>query len=218
LIQLEKCLSRDERARGDHLVCNIDRQRYVVGRGILRILLSGYTNLRPEAIQFQYGPQGKPSLAIPSDVSFNIAHSAGTALFGFVGNRAIGIDVELERQDLEFDEIAARFFSEAEQAALKSVPTEQRLRAFFTCWTRKEAYIKALGGGLTVPLERFDMTVAPGQPAELIADRGDSKGGTNWTVYDIRPDDGYAAAAVVEGHGGSLQLWDLVHLAQIDAF
>lgn len=209
VVELERPLSDDERARAARFVFDKDRRRFIAARGSLRVLLSRYTGRRPETIEFCYGPQGKPFLADPSDLRFNLSHSGRFAVFACVRNREIGIDVERERPEVEFEEIAARFFSSPEQAALQALPREQRRQAFFTCWSRKEAYIKALGGGLSVPLDRFDMTLAPGQPAQLIVDRGDSAAAAAWTVYDIRPDEGYAGAAVVAGPGGSLQLWDL---------
>jgi 4'-phosphopantetheinyl transferase len=119
----------------------------------------------------------------------------------------VGIDIERIRSDLEVGEIADRFFSRREVAMLQTLPTEEQRQAFFRCWTRKEAYIKARGEGLSLPLDEFDVSLAPGEPAAILGTRPDSSEASRWSLQELAPAPGYVAALAVEGHGWRLACW-----------
>jgi 4'-phosphopantetheinyl transferase len=204
--RLEATLSAEEIARANRFFFPRDRQCFIAARGILRTLLAGYLRLAPAHIDFTYRPQGKPYLlSTPSapPISFNISHSHGVALLAFSQSRELGIDVERIRPDIACDEIARRYFAHREIAELHSLPPAQRPEAFFLCWTRKEAYMKALGQGLQMPLTSFRVSLTPGQPASL-----ESADKDRWQLYSIAPFPNYAAALVAEGHDAHLQLLD----------
>src|SRR5205823_2540060 len=149
-----------------------DREYFIVGRGSLRLLLGEYLSLQPEAVPLWYTSFGKPGLsgeAAGSSVKFNVSHSGGLMLAAVARHREVGVDVERVRPDVNWRELAGRYFAPAEVAALDAQSTAQQLRAFFACWTRKEAYVKAHGLGMSLPLDRFSVSVAPDGPAELLA-------------------------------------------------
>ncbi|MCS6806443.1 MAG: 4'-phosphopantetheinyl transferase superfamily protein [Acidobacteriota bacterium] len=207
---LRSLLASDEQQRADRFHFEKDRRQFIVARGVLRTLLAGYLNIEPGQIRFCYSRYGKPQLDgdDPNNLlRFNLSHSHGLALMAFALNRELGIDVEWLRADLACDDIAKRFFSPAEQAALRALPAAQRLQGFFNCWTRKEAYIKAIGTGLSMPLDQFDVSLAPGEPARLLAVRSQPSQMQRWSLeaLDLGPD--FAAAVAVEGHGWQLRCW-----------
>src|SRR5712671_5474431 len=157
-------LSSDESTRASRFHFPVDRQRYVATRALLRMILAGYLVMDPKDVNFSYSKEEKPSLASPHngiEITFNVSHSGGIALLAFARRKEIGIDVEQVRGDFDVDAIARRFFSAREQEQLAALPNEERFEAFFRCWTRKEAYIKATGDGLSLPLHQFDVSVAP---------------------------------------------------------
>jgi 4'-phosphopantetheinyl transferase len=209
LAQLARTLSPDESARAARFHFERDQRHFTVGRGILRNLLAGYLSLPPAALAFTYGPQNKPTLAtsLSVDLRFNLSHSHGQALFAFTIGREIGVDLEAIRRLDDAAAIARRFFSAQEYTTLMSLPTGQQPEGFFNCWTRKEAYIKALGQGLSHPLNAFDVSLKPGEPAALLAVRGDPHEVARWSMLALTPVAGYVAALVVEGHGGLVQCW-----------
>jgi 4'-phosphopantetheinyl transferase len=213
-------LAADERERAERLRFEHLRVRFVTGRGILRQLLSRYLQVAPEQVAFRYGPYGKPGLAaLPASaaplaqrLAFNLAHSHNLAVYAMALAPRIGVDVEQVRQVHERDQIAERFFSPSERSALAALPAAQREEAFFLCWTRKEAYLKALGAGITYPLDRFSVSLIPGQPAALLeaADDGGSgaKGGEQpWTLLHFEPAPLYQAAVAIEGEGWVVRRW-----------
>lgn len=201
-------LSEDEHARARRFHFETDRQHFIVARGCLRMLISRYTGIPPEEIQFSYGTHGKPQLvsstAQVGPFNFNLAHSGGLALYAFTQVGEIGVDVELIRRDFTGDEIAQRFFSTAECDCLTQLPKGSRHQAFFNCWTRKEAFIKAMGSGLSLPLDQFDVTLSPAEPAQLLQTRWDESEAARWSLQaiDVGPD--YAAAVAVAGHDWQL--------------
>jgi 4'-phosphopantetheinyl transferase len=199
-------LSADERERASRFHFDRDRRHFIVARGLLRQLLGRYADRAPEQIEFCYGPQGKPALAGGSDLQFNIAHSHGTGLFAFTRTAPIGVDAEQIRS-IEHEALAARFFSPAECAAFMRVPAESRDGAFYTYWARKEAYIKALGGGLSVPLDRFDVA-PPDAPARLLADRGDPDALRLWSMHDLDAGPAFRAALAVKKHDTRVSVFD----------
>lgn len=204
---LRRILTEDERRRADGFCFEEDRERFIAARGILRILLGRYLNLEPGRLNFCYGSHGKPALAEKSGedtLSFNVSHSHRLALFALARGREVGVDVEYVRSDLELAEIAARFFSPQEAATLRSLPAEMRMEAFFACWTRKEAYIKARSEGLSLALDGFSVSLVPGEPAMLLNTREDPSEAARWTLRELKPGPGYAAALAAKGHGWRL--------------
>jgi len=207
---LLRTLTLDERARARRFRFPRDRDRFIVARGVLRAILGRYLGVDPGRLRFRYSPYGKPALAGPFEdegIRFNLAHSQGIALYAVSRGREVGIDVEYVRADLADERIAERFFSPREVATLRAVPAEQRREAFFHCWTRKEAYVKARGEGLSLPLDQFDVSLAPGEPAALLSTPGDPPEVTRWSLQALNPGPGYVAALAVEGNGWRLRCW-----------
>lgn len=205
--KLEAVLSEEERQRADRFRFAEHRQSFVVGRGILRFLLSRYTGIRPEQIPFKYTLTGKPFLAngdSSPEVCFNLSHSGQVALYAFSWGQQVGIDVESIRPIEEMDQVAKTNFSPGEYQKFQRVSKQHRVEAFYKCWTRKEAFIKAAGDGLTFPLQDFEVSLEPGVPAQLLAVRGSSEEANRWTMHDLKTWDGYAAALVVEGKDHSI--------------
>jgi 4'-phosphopantetheinyl transferase len=212
LSRLESSLSLDETARAERFVLKRDRDHFVIARGILRELLCQYLKCAPQIIEFQYGVNGKPELSgyhTRASVRFNISHSRGVGLFAVSLNRRVGIDLELVRAESAGTEIAARYFSTREVNELRGLPTEQQAQGFFLCWTRKEAYVKAQGAGLQIPLNSFDVSLSPGQPATLSVD--DEAG---WGMESFIPvvceNQYYVAALVVEGKNYRTAFFDWI--------
>ncbi len=178
-------LSPDERARAARFHFDRHRNHYIVARGRLREILSNYIDAAPEQIVFNYGDKGKPGLADDSTgLKFNLSHSGEVAAYAFTGGREIGVDVEEIRPQVAREQIAERFFSPNEVRSIRVLPEDRQARRFFECWTRKEAYIKALGEGLSIPLNSFDVS-------------GEQMAG--WTIrsFDFSPK--YAGAVAAEG-------------------
>jgi 4'-phosphopantetheinyl transferase len=204
LPELWALLSDDERARAERFRLERDRRRFAVCRGLLRRLLAPLTGLPPAGLRFRYGASGKPALeaaGAAGDLRFNVSHSDGVALYAVTRGREVGVDLERVRPVRYVEQIAERFFSAPECDALRAVPPDAKLDAFFTCWTRKEAYVKARGEGLGYPLDRFAVTVAPGGPAVLSPAGGaDERETAPWSLRGLQQPDGFVAALAVEGH------------------
>jgi 4'-phosphopantetheinyl transferase len=195
-------LSPDEHQRADRFKFDRDRKRYIAGRQFLRTLLSAYLQTELKAVSFDYSPNGKPSLGNEHNaggIRFNVSHSDKMAAFAFVRGREIGVDIEQIHQDISVEEIAGRFFSRAEQFAFAKVPKQLKQEAFFLCWTRKEAFVKAKGSGLSLPLDQFDVSLLPGEPAQLLGTRPDPEERHRWSMWELNLGAEYAAALVVEG-------------------
>lgn len=174
----------------------------------MRNVVGRYLKTKPEGLRFSYGPYGKPALDgehKSSSLRFNMSHSHGVALIAVAETRELGVDVEYIRTDFASIDIARRFFSPREVAALNALPPEQQVAAFFRCWARKEAYIKAIGRGLSQPLDGFDVTLAPELPAALL--RADEDDPSRWSLSDIDAGSEYAAALMVEGSISHIRLW-----------
>jgi 4'-phosphopantetheinyl transferase len=197
---LRSLLSPDERARADRFHFERDRRRFTRARAVLRQLLGEYLGMSAREVRFSYGPNGKPALAdAGASLTFNVSHSHELAVMAFGDGVEIGVDVEAIRAMDDAQDIATRFFSPRESAQLQSLPEAVRTAAFFTCWTRKEGYLKALGSGLAKPLDEFDVTFAPGEAAAL-AVAGDPRESARWTIAELLPAPGYVGALVTEGH------------------
>jgi 4'-phosphopantetheinyl transferase len=203
-------LAEDEQQRAGRFYFPIDRERFIVARGVLREILGFYLNRAARSVSFCYGPFAKPALAWESagnTIHFNMSHSHGVALYAFTRGREIGIDLEYIREDLEVEQLAGRFFSQREIATLRALPVALRKYAFFLCWTRKEAYIKARGEGLSLPLDEFDVSLIPGEPAALLGTQTDPNEALRWSLQELSPGPGFVSALAVEGHGWSLYCW-----------
>jgi 4'-phosphopantetheinyl transferase len=190
--QLAACLSTDEHARVRRLRFGRDRRRFTVARGTLRHLLGRYLDVAPDRLEFAYGTHGKPGLAgahLHSLLHFNLSHAGERALYAVAFETPIGIDLEYVRPLGDLERTARRFFSAREQAELFGLHPGARLAGFYNCWTRKEAYLKALGSGLARPLDRFSVTLDPDHPAKLVAIDGDAAGPSRWTIHalDLEP-------------------------------
>jgi 4'-phosphopantetheinyl transferase len=204
---LDKVLSSAERERAAKFKFEKDRACYVASHAALRNILGWYLRIEPLALEFSAGPQGKPELESKSDrhaLQFNLSHSHEAALVAVTLGRQIGVDIECIKGDFQWEEIAERFFAPGEIARLRALPRDQQQRAFFTCWTRKEAYIKAKGGGLSIPLQDFEVSVSPGEPASLMSCITDPEEVARWSLAEVDAGPDYEAAVAVQGRG-----WDL---------
>jgi 4'-phosphopantetheinyl transferase len=204
---LRGLLSADELARADRFHFERGKERYTVGRGVLRTLLGRYMGVPARALVFAYNEFGKPEIA-GSDVCFNLSHSHGVALAAVTRGRAIGVDIERVREEVVRERIAERFFSPAEARALAGLPPGRQAQAFFDCWTRKEAWIKARGQGLSIALDSFEVTLGPGEPARLVATRPDAEEAGRWSLEALECEPGFAAAVAVSGEIGEVRLWN----------
>lgn len=194
---LHGTLQPDERSRAERFILERDRKRFIAARGILRQLLGAYLQCEPQKLDFMYGPYGKPAISsarLRRPLSFNVSHSHELALIAVASGRELGIDVEKIRPEFAGEEIATRYFSAPEIDELRQLPVAQRAEGFFHCWTRKEAYVKALGEGLRFPLDSFRVSLTPGSPARL-----QSADCHRWTLRSLAPEHGYVAALVGEG-------------------
>lgn len=196
--QLGPLLSVEESSRAARFQFERHRNAFVVVRGVLRGLLARYIGVSPADVVFEYGLNGKPSLP-GSKIEFNISHTEGIAVLAFTKDCALGIDVEHIRPVEQMMQIAARFFSPAEAHELETLPEEQRERAFFLCWTRKEAYIKAIGDGLSMPLNEFQVTLKEDEPARFIRMGKESSLPSEWVLHDLDISPTYAAAIAYRG-------------------
>ncbi len=191
-------LATDEHARADRFRFERDRSRYIVGRATLRLLLARYMGAEPAELEIGYGEFDKPYL--DGGPSFNLSHSGHVALYAFAAAGELGIDVELDDADLSREQIAERFFSPVEVGVLRALPTDVQPRAFLTCWTRKEAFIKARGDGLSLALESFDVTLAPSVPAALLRTAWCAEEAAEWRIEDLSDrQGGYIAAVALRG-------------------
>jgi 4'-phosphopantetheinyl transferase len=208
---VERHLSTDEIYRAGRFHFVKDRDHYVAARGLLRTLLSVYLGIRSDKLRFSYAEKGKPSLeeSHESAINFNLAHSHGMAVYAFSPSREVGIDLEYMREDLASEDIAERFFSRREIKMLAGVPAELRTQSFFNCWTRKEAYIKARGEGLSMSLDEFDVSLEPGEPAALLANHKEPAEVTRWSMQSISVPAGYVAALCVAGFDWRLKSFAL---------
>ncbi|MBN1147812.1 MAG: 4'-phosphopantetheinyl transferase superfamily protein [Anaerolineales bacterium] len=216
--RLQRTLSKDELERAGRLRFERDRRRYIARRGLLRDLLGRYLGAAAGELRFVYSDQGKPCLAPgfeyrrgspPAALRFNLSHSAGLALYAFTLERHLGVDIERLGERIHYEQIAERYFSPQERAVLHSLPPESGALAFYLCWTRKEAYVKAHGEGLSLPLEQFDVSLIPGEAAQLLATRGGLEAAELWGMQHLEPAPGYVAALAVKGRGWRLQHWQV---------
>ena len=196
-------LTHDEHQRAERFRFESDRRRFIHARGWMRIILGGYLGMSARQIRFAYGHAGKPLLANPmpgsTAVAFNLSHSQELALLAVANTTRLGIDIEKRRTDFPGFTIARQFFAEKEVAALHAMPEERRQEAFWYGWTRKEAWIKALGDGLSFPLKQFEVSLDPEPAAALLDVSGDPLEASRWQLFSFVPEADYLAAVAIEG-------------------
>ncbi len=197
-------LSEDERARAARFHFESDRHRFIAGRAALRRILAAYLDRAPADLVFALGHHGKPALE-NLGLDFNLSHSGGCGLIAVTRGRRVGVDVERIRTDFACEEIARRFFAPAEVDALAASAPHEYATAFFRCWTRKEAYVKARGDGLTLALDRFEVTLEAAATRALASCLDDPSESSRWSLREIVPGPGYLGALVVEGDGWTLR-------------
>ncbi len=209
LEDLGEALSKDEQTKAHRFRFEQHRRRYVACRGILRKLIGRYLLQEPSHIRFRYEPKGKPVLDKKSGegLQFNLSHSEGLALFALTRDREIGVDVERVRRISDSTQIAERFFSLREREELRGLSSPNRIAGFFNCWTRKEAYLKARGEGISKGLDQFCVSLVPGEPARLLTVGWDPKEVERWSMLSLLPAPGYIAALVVEGNDWNPRYW-----------
>jgi 4'-phosphopantetheinyl transferase len=205
LARLQALLDEAEAARARQFRMPPDHDRFVVGRGTLRYLISAYTGINPRAVLFRYNPYGKPFLsAEDSRLRFNTSHSGTSVVHAFTLDAPLGVDVEAIRPKIAREGIADTLFAPEEAAALRSLPPDRAVAGFFACWTRKEAYLKGRGWGLGYPLDAFVVSVAPEEPPRLLS----GEGAASWRLYDVEAGPGLAGCLAVEGTQHQLRFWD----------
>lgn len=209
LARLQRFLDPVERARADRLRKVGIMERFVAGRGFLRETLAEYLDLQPEEIRLGEGEWGKPFLAEGNGygaLSFNLSHAADLAVLAVARGREVGIDLERIVEDLPFREIARIFFSHREQGELFSLPSAEQPVAFYRCWTRKEAYLKGCGKGFMQPSDSFDVSLLPGHPPALLANRTSPDDPAGWSLIDIPVPQGYFATLSFAGESPVIKL------------
>lgn len=208
--RLRAALSDDEHRRAAQFKFEKLQQRFVVARGALRDILRRYTGLAAAAMVFEYEAHGKPKLSEATNrdnLNFNLSHSEELALCAVSCSRAVGIDVEWVRRMDDAERIARRFFSPRESEIFCALPPAQQPNAFFNCWTRKEAFIKALGEGLSHPLDSFEVSFLEGEPAALLRTRPDPREAAQWTLRALHPAPNYTGALAAAGNNFALHYW-----------
>lgn len=193
-------LSPDERQRAGRFHFDKDRRHFIAARGVLRDLVGRYVGRTPAAVSFSYGRHGKPELggaAGATRLAFNVSHSHGVALYAFTRGAAVGLDVEFIRDDVACLEVAEHTFSTDEVKALRALPAASRVVAFFDCWVRKEAYVKARGEGLSHDLRGFTVSLAPGATTALLAASDGPTEAARWSLAELPVGAGYAGALAV---------------------
>jgi 4'-phosphopantetheinyl transferase len=207
LSALMQILSPDERQRAERLLRLHDRVYFVAGRGVLREILARYLRVKPAHLRFEYGALGKPHLAPEWEAAglcFNLSHAGGLALYAVTRRREVGVDVERVRDDICVRAVIAGFCAPQEETVIQSLPAEMRRASLFACWSRREAFLKALGCGLTAPSDQCAVVRRPGQPPALPCD-GNSHEPAHWKVMDLDVGAGYVAALAAEGHDWRLR-------------
>jgi len=198
-LNLPDILSEEERQRAARFAFEKDRRFFAACRSALRMLLGRYLEKRGEDIQFVYSPRGKPMVSSATDLRFNVSHSGGLALFAFTRGCELGVDVEKIRGVPEIDNIARRFFCAEECSELLAMTPDEKPAAFFRCWTRKEAYIKATGDGLSAPLDRFRVTFEADEATRFVHINDSREEAARWTLQNLGVDSPFVGALAYVG-------------------
>jgi 4'-phosphopantetheinyl transferase len=203
-------LSADERIRTARFHFQEDRKRFIVRHGMLRMILGCYLGVEASELQFCYGKNRKPAIVETfgkRTIRFNLSHSNGVAIFAFARDREIGVDIEYIRNIPEMEQIAERFFSIKENEILESLPKINKKEAFYNAWVCKEAIVKALGDGLSRPLDKFDVSLVPGEPAKLLRMEGDLREASRWSIQYVTPAPNYVGAIAVRSRRLKIKRW-----------
>ena len=202
-------LAAFERDRAARFHFPIHRDRFVAGRGLLREVLATYLGAEPESLEFTYGLHGKPALAgsAAAPLQFNVAHSEDLLLIVATRGPIVGVDVERVRHLPEFEELVARFFSSNECIQFRNLLAEQKPAAFFNLWTRKEAWLKATGEGITHLLNQVEVSFLPKEPARLVRLPQSYLNTTSWSLYELAPKPGFAGALATAGGAAAMHCW-----------
>jgi 4'-phosphopantetheinyl transferase len=205
--EMVQLLSDDEIARANRFVFPSYRAHYIAGRAQLRLILSRYLMQSPVDLAFEYNEFGKPFLESSDNIQFNISHSHELGLIAVTKQKLIGIDIERIRPDIDYTQIAQQFFSPGEVRQLMELAEEMQIEAFYACWTRKEAFIKAWGMGLTIPLDQFEVSFTPNLPARLIHSGTDLIEKKDWSLHELKPGTRYIAALAIQDQDPEIQCW-----------
>ena len=207
---LQQTLDSDERIRAGRFYFEQDRSRFIVCHGLLRAILASYLNIEPDRLQFDYTSNGKPFLIQKyrdKALQFNLAHSHELALYAFTVDRRIGVDVERIYSFAKSSQLARRILSKQERAELYRSPQDEKLETLFRYWTCKEAYVKATGEGLTLPLEKIHLSLMQESKARMISINRSVREASRWSLRELHPVPGFAAALVIEGIDYRLNQW-----------
>ncbi len=204
-------LAADERARADRLRTPQLHRRFAVARNFLRRLLAAYTSADPSALRIGYGSHGKPYLVDAPGLCFNVAHADDAAVYAIASGREVGIDIEATKRDVDIVGVARQAFSSLECAVLSALAEDARREAFFRIWTRKEAYVKARGEGLSYPTRSFSVSHLDGDDA-LIRDECDVRARDRWRLMSLDAPPGFAAAVAAEGRDWTVLRFDAAQL------
>lgn len=208
MAEMRPLLSLDEQHKAQRFRRARDQQRYIAGRALLRLILSRYLDLSPNRIEFVYGPHGKPMLADSGatySLHFNLAHAEHLALYAIARHQELGVDLEYMNPQLDIARLARRVLSPRELALAQTLPTAQQSEYFYRCWTRKEAFVKASGAGLSGPLDRLDIPPALHTPITFSDPTQPASG--PWTILEYTPASRFVAALVVSGTACDLACW-----------
>lgn len=203
-------LSMDERMRAGRFHFQKNRIRFIVRHGMLRMILGRYLGVKASELRFYNEENGKPAITENfgnGTIQFNLSHSNGVALFAFTRDRKIGVDIEYIHDISDMEQIAERFFSINENKVLRSLPKLKKREAFYNGWVCKEAFVKALGCGLSRPLDRFDVSLVPGEPAKLLRIQGDSREASRWSIQYLKPAPDYVGAIAVKSRMLEIKCW-----------
>jgi 4'-phosphopantetheinyl transferase len=205
--EMARLLSSEENERANRFVFPGYRAHFIAGRAQLRLILCRYLTQNPADLVFEYNEFGKPFFPSITGIQFNISHSHQLGLVAITQHKLVGVDIERIRTDIDYTQIAQQFFAPREVEQLLALPEEMRLEAFYTCWTRKEAFIKARGMGLTIPLDQFEVSFTPNTPPRLTHFETDLINELDWSLYELRPGTGYIAALAVENQDWDILCW-----------
>lgn len=204
---LSELLVEEDLERADRYRIPTVRAHFIVARAVMRSVLGHYLHVDPRKVTFHYGPQGKPYLLHPArPLYFNISHSHGLALVAVSRHVEVGVDVEQVRA-FNHEAFAERYFAPGEVAALMAVPEAQRAEIFFHAWTRKEAFMKATGEGIALGLDRFEVSLAPMEPARLVLLDGCPRRAADWSLCHLTPAAGYVGALALRHRGMQVRCW-----------
>ena len=201
-------LSADEQERAQRFKASQHRRRFTAARGTLRHILARYLRTSPRTIQFESGPFGKPLLPDPEGqpLHFNVSHSRQLAVYAISRNLEVGIDLEKDRDSLDYAGVAERIYSPQEFTVFQNLPEAEQRAAFFRCWTRKEAFVKALGKGFSFPLQNVTVSFTPDDPPRILNVDGQSP--EDWALFDLPLGQGFWGALAVTGESSLIRGWE----------